>query len=179
MIEGHTDLAMEAWGRVPDDSREARIAALSRGRAAIGLGRYALAEACLERAKSASDDTGEEARRLLSRIHWMIGRRDDYRDFLRRDVERMRDPSESLRTLWSVDYDPYPLDGIRMVAEEANRTYPDDDRVWLALVDVETRSGRFAEADAWLTKCEQARPDDKAVCAPGSSGPEPPTGPTN
>ncbi len=47
--------------------------------------------------------------------------------------------------------------------EKANQSAPDDDRVWLALADLATRTGRFEEADRWLKRCEQARPDDHAV----------------
>ena len=57
---------------------------------------------------------------------------------------------------------------------------PDDDRVWLALADLATRSGRFEEAGDLLTRCERARPDDIRRCGgPGSNGRRPPTGLTN
>jgi tetratricopeptide (TPR) repeat protein len=163
MIQGHDEAALEAWGRVPDEAREAQLAALARGRLATKTGRYALAETCLARARRGGGDMGDEARRLLGNIHWMTGRRDEYLSYLEREVEGMRDPSETLRILWSVDYDPYPMDGVRLVLETANRTAPEDDRVWLALADLETRAGRFEEAGNWLAKCERARPDDRAV----------------
>jgi hypothetical protein len=163
MIEGHTEAALEAWARVPDDAREAQLATLARGRAALKAGHYALAETCLERGIRAGGASGEEARGLLSRVHWITGRRDQYRAYIQREVERIRDPSDSLRILWSLDFIGDALESLRMVTEEANRTYPADDRVWLALADVETRAGRFAQADTWLARCEQARPDDQAV----------------
>ncbi len=155
--------ALEAWGRVPDNAPEARMAALSSGRLAMETGRYRLAETCLESAGRAQDAAGAEARRMLSRVHWITGRRDEYRNYLHGEAERVLDPSETLRTLWSLDFDPYPVYGISMALEKALRTAPDDDRVWLALADVATRSGRFEEAGNWLTRCEQARPDDSVV----------------
>jgi tetratricopeptide (TPR) repeat protein len=160
---GHTAAALEAWGRVPDQAREAQRAAVARGRVAMNTGRYALAETCLLRAIRVGGDESEEARRLLSRVHWITGRRDEYRRYVERNAERMRDPSEELRTLWSLYYDPYPMSSMRTVLEEAHRTSPDDDRVWLALANLETRAGRFKQAGGWLERCERARPDDPAV----------------
>ena len=46
---------------------------------------------------------------------------------------------------------------------EARTAAPDDDRVWLALADLATRTGRFDEASELLARCEQSRPDDPAV----------------
>ena len=40
---------------------------------------------------------------------------------------------------------------------------PDDDRVWLAMAALATRSGRFEEAGDLLTRCERASPNDEAV----------------
>ena len=93
----------------------------------------------------------------------MTGRGDENRAILNRRVERSDDPSKTLRTLWSEDHDPYPVDGIVAALSKANQSAPDDDRVWLGLADVMTRSGRFEEADRWLTRCERASPDDPVV----------------
>ena len=58
MIEGHAEAALAAWGRVPDQAKEAQLAALSRGRLALETGRYRLAETCLERASRPGGGTG-------------------------------------------------------------------------------------------------------------------------
>jgi len=162
-LEGHPDAAMSAWLRVPDESEQAPLAALARGRLALELGRYRLAEGSLIRASGGTREVAEEAWRLLEWLYWMTGRRDENREVLRRRVERTADPSQTLRTLWSVDHDPYPVDGIRVALAKATQSAPDDDRVWLGLADVATRSGRFDEASEWLTRCERARPDDPVV----------------
>jgi tetratricopeptide (TPR) repeat protein len=163
MAAGQNKAALEAWGRVPDESREASLAAFSRGRLALEIGRYGLAETCLERTIRARDEMSEEAWRLLSLVYWITGRRDDYRSVLQREAERKRDPAEILRIFWSLDHDPYQVDGITQALEKAKQSAPDDDRVWLALADLATRVGHFEEADSWLTRCERARPDDPAV----------------
>ena len=82
---------------------------------------------------------------------------------MRREVEREPDPTANLRILWQIDAMPYPVERSRRELERARQVAPDDDRVWLALADLATRTGRFEEAEEWLIRCEQARPDDRAV----------------
>jgi tetratricopeptide (TPR) repeat protein len=161
--EGDRQRALDAWGRVPPKSPQGALAQLSIGRVGLETGRYALAEANLAPVIQFGGDLGEEARRLMSLIHFMTGRRDAYRAFLFREMDRMNDPSEKLRTLWSVDRDPYPVDAFTATLTKAHAAFPDDDRVWLGLADLLTRQGRYAEADDFLKRCEATRPDDAAV----------------
>ncbi len=163
MIEGHAEAALEAWGRVPDQTKAAQPAALSRGRLALETGRYALAETCLQRANRPGGGTDDEARRLLSRFYRITGQCELWQSLLRRDVERIRDPSEALRQLWKHDVDPYYVDAFAQGLRKAKLSAPDDDRVWLGLADLATRTGRFEDAADWLARCERARPDDPAV----------------
>jgi tetratricopeptide (TPR) repeat protein len=163
MVKGHADAAMEAWGRVPDASPLAPAAALARGRRALDIGRYRLAETCLDRASRGGGEAGHEAARLLEWLSWMTGRRDDYKKRLHQKAEQAIDPSPILRTLWAADFDPYPVDGMTQALAKAQQSAPDDDRIWLGLADLATRSGHYQEAGAWLDRCEQARPDDSSV----------------
>ena len=100
---------------------------------------------------------------LLSGVYWRTGQRDRYQSLLQRDAERIRDPSEILRSLWKDDVDPYPVDGFTLRLGKAKLSAPDDDRVWLGLANLATRAGRFEEAGDWLARCERARPEDRAV----------------
>ena len=163
MEEGHPDAAMAAWERVPDDAAEAPRAALSRGRVAIETCRYGLAESCLDRVKQAPGELGNEARRLLGWLSWMTGRYDEYRRLLQREADGLVDPSQTLRKLWSLNNDSYPLESMTLALDRAGRLAPEDDRVWLARADLATRGGRFDEADSWLGRCERARPDDPVL----------------
>ena len=86
----------------------------------------------------------------------MTGRRDDTRDVVRRSVKRDADPSQAIRKLWSADQDPYPVDGITYALTKAGQSAPDDDLVWLGRADLAMRTGRFDEADRWLSRCERA-----------------------
>ena len=161
--QGHARSAMEAWSRVPDQSAEAPQAALARGKLASEGGAHALAEACLDRASRATGEVGGEARRMLEQVYWITGRYDDYRRLVRRAAELQPDPSGSLRSLWAVDNDPYPLEGMMRLLDAAGGKHPDDDRVWLARAYLETSRGRFDEAGSLLARCAAARPDDQVV----------------
>jgi thioredoxin-like negative regulator of GroEL len=163
MAAGNADAALEAWSRVPAKAPEAGLAVLASGRLAMDKFRYSVAERCLERAILEAGETGEEARWLLARLHWLTGRHDEYRRFLRREVERARSPWENLRLLWTIDHEGYPVEGISQEIDQARRAAPEDDRVWLGLADLATRTGRFEEAAAYLARCERARPGDLAV----------------
>jgi tetratricopeptide (TPR) repeat protein len=160
---GHPDAALATWGRIPDGAEHALSAALSSGRLALALGRYRLGEACLLRATRAGGDVAAEAWRLLEWLYKTTGRRDDHRAILEARAEQAADPSKTLRALWGVERDPYPVDGITAALARARESAPDDDLVWLASADLSIRTGRFDEAGAWLDRCERARPDDPAV----------------
>ena len=160
---GSADAALEAWSRVPARAPEAGLAALASGRLAMERFRYSLAERCLERAILERGANGDEARWLLARLHWLTGRHDEYRQFLRREVERSRDPFANLRLLWTTEHDGYPVEGMREEINQARRVAPKDDRVWLALADLATRTGHLDEAAEYLTRCEGACPGDPAV----------------
>lgn len=163
MHVGNPDAAIAAWGRVPPDSPEARQTALAQGRLALEVGRYRLAETCLERAFRAGGATADQAAHALGQLYMIMGRHDDYRRLVHHEMERTRDPSALLRTLWLLDSGSDPVEGLRQVLDKARRTTPDDDRVWLALANLETRTGHFEDARAWLEKCAEKRPDDLIV----------------
>jgi len=55
------------------------------------------------------------------------------------------------------------IEVIRPEIERAARLAPDDDRVWLAQVNMATKSGQFAEAARLLERCTERRPDDQSV----------------
>ena len=71
--------------------------------------------------------------------------------------------AQTLRLLWAIDHDGYPVYEIREELERAKKAAPNDDRVWLALADMATRTGRLDEASDLLARCEQSRPDDPVV----------------
>jgi enediyne biosynthesis protein E4 len=160
---GHADAAIAAWVRVPDEVPESQRASLMLARTALDVGRYALAETYFERAIRPGGDLGNEARRLLGRLYWMLGRQDEYRRIVRREIELADDPSGNVFALWKIDTVAYPIGSMREVLERAHQAYPEDDRVWLGLAALETAAGRLEEARKWLARCETTRPGDSAV----------------
>ena len=60
--------------------------------------------------------------------------------------DQMSSPVETLRRLYKLDVDPFPIEGVRRVLDRAGRQAPDDDRVWLARANLATRPGNLAEA---------------------------------
>jgi enediyne biosynthesis protein E4 len=159
-LAGRPDVALDTWGRVPEEAHEAAMANLARARLAIDLGRYGLAEQCLKRTKSVA---GDESWRLLCQINWITGRHDAYRRLLQRAAEQTNDPSDILRSLWKMDHDPYQVDAVTQLLTKVKQSAGDDDRLWLAFSELETQMGRFDQAGDWLTRCEQARPNDPDV----------------
>ncbi len=79
IAEGRNDEALEAWDSVADGARDLPLAAMSRARLAMELSRYGVAENSLKRAIRARGESSDEAWRLLSRVYWITGRRDEYR----------------------------------------------------------------------------------------------------
>jgi enediyne biosynthesis protein E4 len=162
-IRGYPEAALAAWGRVPAGSPLAPMAALSKARLALDIGRYRLAETGLDRLKEEQGEVGDEARRLRGWLYVITGRVEEHHRHIADELERTSDPTPLMRTLWSTDFDHFPVESISQTLEKANRTAPNDDRVWLALANLEIRRGRYDEAGQWLARCEQAEPDDPAV----------------
>jgi tetratricopeptide (TPR) repeat protein len=160
---GHPDAALAAWKRVPDGAAQAAQAALSSGRLALGIGRFRLSEESLLRASRSGSEVADEALGLLEALYWHTGQRDEHRAILQSRAERASDPSAILRTLWSIDRDPRPIDRLTVTLANARQTAPDDDLVWLASANLAIQAGRFDEAAAWLDRSERARPNDHAV----------------
>ena len=170
LAEGHIEPALEAWGRIPERAPEAAAGALSRGRLAAESGHYSIAEPCLERAIRAGGPIADEGHSLLSQLYRMIGRNDLYRQELKRRAERERDPSQTLRLLWSSEHDAPAIAGIKESLAQARRAAPDDDRVWLALANLATRTGSLDEAGPLLDRCASTSRRSLGMAGPAGLG---------
>ena len=163
LAEGHIEPALEAWGRIPERAPEAAAGALSRGRLAAESGHYSIAEPCLERAIRAGGPIADEGHSLLSQLYRMIGRNDLYRQELKRRAERERRSLANSRIALEQRARCAGDRGNQRVAGAGPAHGSDDDRVWLALANLATRTGSLDEAGPLLDRCEQARPDDPSV----------------
>jgi tetratricopeptide (TPR) repeat protein len=159
--EGRLEAAMDAWGRVPPGSPESPLATLERGRIAIKLGRYRPAEESLRQAWSTANP--EIRDQAYEQLGWLLQIEGRHRD-VRRLIERAGDNSPwALRTFWLLDAEPVTVEMVRAVLENASRSSPDDDRVWLAQANLALRLGQLDSAGEFLDRCEQASPDDAVV----------------
>ena len=179
MARGHAEAAMAAWGRVPDRAtRGSHRGAITRPgrhrrRAATGSPRPA---STAHSAWGATPPTKRDA--LLAHLHWITGRHDEYRSFLRRELDHTRDPAETLRLLWSLDHEPHPIEGMRRDTGEGGEDGPRR-RPRLARAGrpgdpfrTARRGRRFAHAVR-----AGAAPATPRSGAPGSNGPRPPAEP--
>ncbi len=162
-ILGHSDRAIEAWGRVAPSSELALPAALARGRLALESGRLSVAEESLSRAEIGAGEVADEASQLMDQVVLFEGRG---RELPRRFQARQRSVADLptlLKNHWLFDTEPLPVGPVRDRLEVMGLQAPDDDRVWLGKADVAARLGLFDEADQWLRRCEARRPDDPEV----------------
>src|SRR5262249_22601789 len=93
----------------------------------------------------------------------MEGRFDEARRCLQAGFAQMTSPVTTLRRLYKIDVDPFPIEGVRRALDRAAGEAPDDDRVWLARAHLALKVGDLAEARSWLDRCRERRPDDTAV----------------
>jgi tetratricopeptide (TPR) repeat protein len=165
--EGDVEGALAAWSRIPAGSSRFANATLRRARLAIDRGRLAVAEEALERARGVFP-TGSPAFAMrasqLQQIDLFTGRFDDLRRRIRDEWAASGYKAEILQKHFLVDNArSYPVEAVRSRLEEAGRTAPEDDRVWLGKANLATRTAQFAEADAWLKRCLERRAEDPSV----------------
>src|SRR5262249_17954025 len=93
----------------------------------------------------------------------MQGRFDEARRCLQAGFDQMTSPVATLRRLYKLDVDPFPIEGVRRALDRAARQAPDDDRVWLARAHLSIKEGDLAEARRWLDRSRGRGPEDAAV----------------
>ena len=161
---GRPEAAEAAWARVPQRSPYYGQAELARAEVLIqDLGRFADAESQLSELTQAGGDAAGPAWQRLAQLLFWEGRRSEVRALLVARWAGVRPQPKSLRDVWAIDQDPTTQETLRSLLERASNRDPDDDRVWLGLANLATRSGRLDEAAARLKACLERRPEDPAV----------------
>jgi tetratricopeptide (TPR) repeat protein len=164
---GRADAALAAWARVPAGSPLAVSAALAQGRARVRLqGRFIEAEAAYRAAiRGGRGARAVEARWVLAMLLLWEGRLDEVRQVLEEvwRVGQNRDRITALRELWRLDSVVVAAEELQLTLDQAARTAPDDDRVWLARAYLAERYGRYAEARQWLDASLHRHPSDPVV----------------
>ncbi|QDV38641.1 FG-GAP-like repeat-containing protein [Tautonia plasticadhaerens] len=160
---GHPDRAEAAWARIPGGTPEAGLALLHWADVEQERGRLAAAEDRLRAALGIPGAHRPMARWSLVLLLRHEGRFDEARVVFRRGLAEHPEPVEAMKILYKLDTDPFPVETARRDLEIAHRLAPEDDRAWLGLAHLATRSGRFDEAEGWLDRCLGRRPGDPAV----------------
>jgi hypothetical protein len=161
---GRPDAARAAWLTVPPGSGFALHAAMMLARAALVADRQADAEPYLKAALRAVWPTGKEAREVLLNLYKVQNRLEEARRLVRDGWETYPDRIGTLQQLWKLDTaSPVLLEELRYVVENAAKSAPDDDRVWLAQANLSGRMSRYQEAARLLDRCLERRADDPAV----------------
>ncbi|HZW32679.1 MAG TPA: FG-GAP-like repeat-containing protein, partial [Isosphaeraceae bacterium] len=156
--------AVAGWARVPLKSPFGVKAALERALTLINdLGRYAEGELVLTEALACAGPDAAQIRSTLSQLYYWEGRLEEVRRLNQVGWSRSPDRAGDLRELWRIDHSALRLEPIQEAVDQAGRTAPDDDRVWLVRANLALRAGRFVEAAQWLDACRKRRPDDPAV----------------
>jgi tetratricopeptide (TPR) repeat protein len=163
--EGRVDEALATWGQIHPGSPRFANAVLRRARLAIDQGRFALAEETLA---DVSFPVGSEACELheimMQQVYLFTGRSAELRRRKQKEWAGTRNKADVLRKHWQIDeIRSFPMGALRFRLEEAGRTAPDDDRVWLGRANLALCTARFGEANEWVEKCLSRRPEDPAV----------------
>jgi enediyne biosynthesis protein E4 len=163
--EGRVDAALAKWAGIPVGSSWYVNATLRRAHLALEQGRFAVVEEALEHASFPRGSPASKIReQQLQQIDLFTGRFDDLRHRIHDEWAGAGHKAEVLSKHWLVDNTrSFPVDALRSRLDEAGRTAPDDDRVWLGRANLAIRTAQFAEADAWLKQCLARRPEDPAV----------------
>ncbi len=158
---GRPHRALAAWGQIPVSDPEFVRAAESQGALLINQGRFAPAETLLlDAVRKVPEINLYPLLRALARLFRLEGRSADVHDILTATWLHAPEPSEVLKDLWQNDTEPVPVDGWKVLLDEADQK---DDRVWLGKARHAILTGHFDEARAWLDRCLERRPDDPSV----------------
>jgi tetratricopeptide (TPR) repeat protein len=163
--EGHVDAALATWAAIPRDSSRYANASLRRARLALARGRFAEVEEALgptEFPRTSQAFVMRES--CLQQVNLFTGQFDRLRRRIEDEWGGAGNPAEVLRKHYLVDNPrSFPVDALRTRLDEAGRLAPEDDRVWLGKAHLAIRIAQFADADTWLRRCVQKRPQDPAV----------------
>jgi tetratricopeptide (TPR) repeat protein len=162
-VRGQAEAALAAFARVPRDSEWAGWSDVRSSRIEMDRGHFARCEELLLRANGLPGPHVAEARWGLVLLLRMEGRFDEARRFMEDGFASLSSPVVSLRRLYKLDVDPFPVEGVRRALDRASKQAPNDDRVWLARAHLAVRKGDFPDAKRWLTACLGRRPEDPVV----------------
>ena len=104
-----------------------------------------------------------EARWGLVLLLRMQGRFEEARRWLEDGFDAMTSPVETLQRLYKLDIDPFPIEGVRIALERAGKRRLKTTGSGWRSAHLAVRAGDFTDAEAWLERCLERRPDDPVV----------------
>ncbi|MHB1559608.1 MAG: FG-GAP-like repeat-containing protein, partial [Isosphaeraceae bacterium] len=164
--EGKTDAALATWAAIRPGSARHANACIRRARLALEQGRFADAEDALASVEFPRTSLAFGMREsILQQLDLFTGRFEDLKRRIEIEWNGAANPAEILRKRYLVDNPrSFPIDALSARLEQAGKLAPEDDRVWLGQAVLATRTARFDQAEGWLRRCLERRPEDQEVC---------------
>jgi thioredoxin-like negative regulator of GroEL len=171
LARGRLHEADRAFAGVPPDSRFAARATLGRLQVQMELGRHAAAEQIVRDALNDPRVDRSGLPLLLGPIYSQQGRLEETLRLVRASWEALdrvgKGASEQainlVRAYVDLRANPVPIEVIRSALDQAGRSAPEDDRVWLGKANLAIREGSYEEASKWLDACQRKRSHDAPV----------------
>ncbi len=167
---GQPHAALRAWERVPPGSPFGARAIQGRMQWLIERGGLAEAEALIIRAMSDPRGDGSKLGLFLGLVYSLQGRIEDRQRVIEASWDRLNEAgegaSEPAILLIRLHMQTPTIEEVRAFLDQAARSAPEDDRVWLGRAKLAIRDGSYDQASRWLDACLRKRPDDLPVwCA--------------
>jgi enediyne biosynthesis protein E4 len=171
MGRGRTEAADKAWARVPPDSHLAARAILGRIQLRAERGRFAETEQIIRTALDDPRIDGSSLPLSLGPVWCLQGRLEETLRLIEARWNALNQASEGdsepainlVRGHIELRLNPIPIEIVRSNLDQAARSYPQDDRIWLGKANLAIRTGAYTEAAQWLDDCLRRRPVDGPV----------------
>jgi enediyne biosynthesis protein E4 len=164
---GQPQAAFQAWERVRPGSPFSARAIRGRMDLLIERGLLADAEATIVQAMADPRSDGSSLRLFLGLVYSLQGRVEERDRVIEASWDRLNaagdGASERAIRLVRLHIQTPTIEEARAFLEQAARSAPHDDRVWLGKAKLAIRDGAFDEALRWLEACLRKHPDDDAV----------------
>ena len=133
----------------------------------IERGGLAEAEALIIRAMSDPRGDGSKLGLFLGLVYSLQGRIEDRQRVIEASWDRLNEAgegaSEPAILLIRLHMQTPTIEEVRAFLDQAARSAPEDDRVWLGRAKLAIRDGSYDQAARWLDACLRKRPDDLPV----------------
>jgi enediyne biosynthesis protein E4 len=169
--KGRPDLAAESWARVSSTSSFTVPAILRRAEILLERGQLSESEQLIKSSLEDPRIDGSGLRLSLVPTYCHLGRVDDAERLIEASWNQLKqsgaggseDAVKLLRLHIALWLEPPAVEATRAFLDQAGRSAPEDDLVWLGKANLAIKTGSYDEASRWLEACLGRRPDDVAV----------------